>query len=111
MAEPLKALEADAKADPAGVTVTLSTDDGTVDVPMLHVSMWWEGAVEALTTGKISEWVHLACEDAAALQAWDSQRKRYRDLEAFVEAWSAASGENPGKSRSSASSSKSTRKR
>jgi hypothetical protein len=67
MAEPLKAIEADAKAEPEGVVVTLVTDDGTVDVLIPPPAMWFEGAVEALTQGKVSEWVHLAVEDEKVL--------------------------------------------
>jgi hypothetical protein len=111
MAEPLKAIEADAKAEPEGVVVTLVTDDGDVDVLMPPPNMWFEGAVEALTQGKVSEWVHLAVEDAKVLAAWDAKRKRYRDLSAFVEEWTRLTGENPGKSPASAPSSRSTRKR
>lgn len=111
MAEPLKAIEADAKVDPEGVTVTLVTDEGSVDVLVPPPYLWFEGAVEALTQGRVSDWVHLAVEDSGTLAAWDGLRKRYRDLTAFVEEWTRLTGEDPGKSPASAPSSRSTRKR
>lgn len=111
MADALKAVEADATADPEGVVVPLVTDAGSINILIPPPPMWFEGAAEALVQGRISDWVHLAVEDEATLQAWDAVRKRYRDLEAFVDAWSAATGESPGKSGGSATSSKSTRKR
>lgn len=109
--EALRAVEADAKADPAGVKVPLVTDEGSVDILVPPPAMWFEGAVEALTQGRISEWVHLAVEDEDTLAVWDECRKRYRDLSNFVEEWSRLTGEEPGKSGSSESSSGSTRKR
>ena len=112
MAEALKAVEADAKADQdEGVVVRLETDGGTVDVPLLPKHMWFEGAVEALVQGRITDWVKLACEDQDALTAWDALRKRYRDLGNFVDEWTRLTGENPGKSEASGNSSRSTRKR
>ena len=111
MAEPLKAVEADAKADGEGVVVPLVTDAGSVDILVPPPHLWFEGAVEALTQGRISEWVHLAVEDPDTLAAWDGTRKRYRDLSNFVEEWSRLTGEEPGKSPASGGSSRSTRKR
>ncbi|MGZ4621455.1 MAG: hypothetical protein ACXVGF_04800 [Blastococcus sp.] len=112
MAEALKAVEADAKADPEGVVVPLVTDSVTVDILVPPPHLWFEGAVEALTQGRISDWVHLAVEDPDVLAAWDSvPRKRYRDLNNFAEEWSRLAGENPGKSPASGTSSRSTRKR
>lgn len=110
-AEALKAVEADAKADPEGVVVKLTTDDGDLDVLMPPPEMWFEGAAEALAYGRISEWVHLAVEDKATLTAWDALRKRYRDLARFTDEWTRLSGEDPGKSTPSESSSRSTRSR
>lgn len=101
MPEPLRAVdaaEADAKADPEGVVVPLTTDDGTLEFLVPHPSMWFEGAVEALVQGRISDWVHHAIDDQAALDLWDSKRKRYGQLEAFLDEWSKRSGETPGKS-------------
>jgi hypothetical protein len=102
MAEPLKAVEADAKAD-----------DESVDILVPPAHLWFEGAVEALTQGRISDWVHLAVEDEDALAAWDGTRKRYRDLSDFTERWAELTGNDLGKSPSSAASSKkgTTRKR
>ena len=111
MAEALKAVEADAKAAPEGVVVPLTTDSGTIDILVPPPPMWFEGAAEALVQGRVSDWIHLAVEDEATLTAWDSVRKRYRDLEAFIDAWSKATGEDPGKSGDSAPSSRSTRSR
>lgn len=112
MAEPLKALEAEASAPDEGVLVPLVTDDGSVDILIPPASMWFEGAVEALTGGRVSEWVRLAVEDPEMLAAWDSlPRKRYRDLNDFLEKWAELSGENPGKSAASKPSSRSTRRR
>jgi hypothetical protein len=111
MAEPLKAIEADAKADPEGVVVPLVTDEGTVDILVPSPALWFEGAVEALTQGRVSDWIRLAVEDPKVLTAWDSKRKRYRDLSAFVKEWTRLSGEDPGKSPASVRSSRSTRKR
>jgi hypothetical protein len=69
MAEPLKAIEADAKADPEGVVVTLTTDDGSLDVLVPPAPMWFEGAVEALTQGGSAVDPDLADEDEAWLKA------------------------------------------
>lgn len=101
MSDALRAVEADAKADPEGVVVPLVTDAGTLNILMPPPQMWFEGAAEALVQGRVSDWVHLAVEDETTLAAWDATRKRYRDLEAFVNAWSEATGEDPGKSPSS----------
>lgn len=110
MAEPLKAVEADAKAD-EGVVVALVTDNATLNVPIGPPPMWWDGAVEKLTRGDITGWVHLACDDKDVIAEWDATPKRYRDLTAFVEEWTRLTGEDLGKSGASAPSSKSTRKR
>ena len=112
MAEPLKALEAEAAAPEEGVVVPLVTDDGEVDILVPPAAMWFEGAVDALTQGRVSDWLRLAVDDPKMLAAWDSlPRKRYRDLNAFLERWTELSGESPGKSPASRPSSRSTRRR
>lgn len=111
MSEPLHALEAEATADPEGVVVPLVTDEGSVDILIPPPAMWFEGAVEALVQGRVSDWVHLAVDDPDALAAWDARRKRYGQLEAFLDEWSKRSGENPGKSQPPAKSSRKPRKR
>ncbi|MCW2898493.1 MAG: hypothetical protein JWO67_758 [Streptosporangiaceae bacterium] len=112
MTEALAAIKAEVAAEPAGVTVPLVTDDGTVDILVPPPSMWFEGAVEALTQGRVSEWIRLAVEDPAMIAAWDSvPRKRYRDLNAFLEEWTRLSGESQGKSPASTPSSRNTRGR
>jgi hypothetical protein len=113
MAEPLKAVEADAKADDEGVLVPLVTDDGSVDILVPPAHMWFEGAVDALVLGQVSKWVHLAVEDEKTLAAWDAAKKRYRDLSAFTDKWAELSGNDLGKSPSSTTSSqkRTTRKR
>jgi hypothetical protein len=107
----IKAVEAEADAAPEGVLVPLTTDEGTVEILIPPPSMWFEGAVDHLTAGRISEWVKLAVEDRESLDLWNSRRKRYRDLDAFLTAWSEAAGESPGKSQASAPSSRSTQRR
>ena len=99
-----KALDA-AKAEATGkrledgsVVVPLVTDEGTVDILIPSPAMWYEGAVEALRSGRISDWVTLAVDDVETLTAWRSVRKRYRDLDAFLTAWSQATGERAGES-------------
>jgi hypothetical protein len=110
--EALKAVEAEAKAPEEGVRVPLVTDDGEVEIVVPPANMWFEGAVEALTAGRVSEWIRLAVEDPETLADWDSlPRKRYRDLNAFLEEWTRLSGQNPGKSPVSAPSSRSTPRR
>lgn len=112
MTEPLKAVEAEATAPPEGVLVPLVTDDGEVDILVPPADMWFEGALEALTSGRVSDWIRLATDDPETHAAWASlPRKRYRDLNAFLERWTALSGESPGKSPVSAPSSRSTRRR
>lgn len=101
MAEPLDAVEADAKADPEGVVVPLVTDDATDDILILPPAQWFEGAVEALVQGRVSDWVRLAA-DPEHIEVWESRRKRYGQLEAFLDEWSKRSGESPGKSPRSA---------
>ena len=110
MTEPLKAVEAEAKSDPAGVLVPLVTDEGTVDILVPPPGEWFEGAVEALTSGRIADWVGLALE-GDELGKWRSTRKRYREINAFFEEWTRLSGEDPGKSPASRASSRSTRRR
>lgn len=110
MAEPLQAIEAEVASEPAGVEVPLVTDDGTVDILVPHPSMWFEGAVEALTAGRTAEWVSLAL-DGDELAKWQSARKRYRDIDAFITEWMSRSGNEPGKSLASKPSSRSKRRR
>lgn len=109
MADALRAVEADAKADPEGVVVPLVTDEHTDDILMLHPAMWFEGAVEALVAGRVTDFVHLAAHPDS-IAVWDSRpRKRYGQLEAFLNEWNERSGETPGKSpQSEASSEEST---
>jgi len=97
MAEALRAVEAEAKADPEGVVVPLVTDESTDDILILPPAAWFEGAVEALVQGRVTDWVRLAA-DPDAIVVWDSRRKRYGQLEAFLDEWSKRSGETPGKS-------------
>ena len=111
MSEPLRALEAEAKADPEGVVVPLVTDEGSVDILIPPPAMWFEGAVEALVQGRVSDWVRLAVDDPDVIAAWDARRKRYRDLENFLDEWSKRSGEDPGKSPKPAASSRKPRKK
>lgn len=112
MSETLEAVKAEAKAPEEGFLVPLVTDDGEVDILVPPAAMWFEGALDALIQGRVSDWINLATDDPETLAAWASlPRKRYRDLNAFLERWTAASGENPGKSPVSSPSSRSTRKR
>lgn len=106
----LDALEADATAPPEGVLVPLVTDDGTVDILVPPPYMWFEGAVEALTTNRTADWVDLALTpDQQVL--WKATRKRYRDIDVFMTELMRRSGQNPGKSSASKPSSRSTRRR
>lgn len=104
----LSAVKAEAKGkrlEDGSTVVPLVTDDGTVlDILMPPPSDWFEGAVEALSAGKVSEWVRLAVEDEESLQRWASVRKRYRQLDAFLTAWTEATGESPGESQGSSGS-------
>lgn len=104
----LASVKAEAKGkrlEDGTVIVPLVTDDGTVlDILMPPPSDWFEGAVEALSAGKVSEWVRLAVEDEESLQRWASVRKRYRQLDAFLTAWTEATGESPGESQGSSTS-------
>lgn len=103
----LEAVKAEALAvrhEDGSTTVPLITDGGTVDITIPPPTMWFEGAVEALTRGQISAWVKLAVDDPEAIVAWDSLRKRYRDLDGFLERWSKATGESPGESSGSSAS-------
>lgn len=112
MSESLKAVEAEADAPAEGVLVPLVTDDGEVDILVPPPNMWFEGALEAMMSARISDWIRLATDDPETLAAWDSlPRKRYRDLEAFLDRWTELSGESPGKSQASKPSSRSTRRR
>lgn len=110
MTEALRAVEAEAKAPAEGVLVPLVTDDQTVDILVPPASEWFEGAVEALTSGRIADWVDLALE-GDELAKWRATRKRYRHINDFFGEWSKRSGEDAGKSPRSTSSSKTTRKR
>ena len=93
------------RLEDGSTVVPLVADDGTVlDILMPPPSEWFEGAVEALTAGRVSEWVRLAVEDEESLQRWASIPKRYRQLDAFLTAWTEASGESPGESQGSSSS-------
>jgi len=107
---PEKAVEA-AKAEAVGkrledgsVLVPLTTDEGTVEILVPPPALWFEGAVEHLSAGRISEWVKLAVEDRESLDLWNSRRKRYKNLDDFLTAWSKATGESPGESQGSSTS-------
>lgn len=110
MSEPLRAVEAEAVAPPEGVLVPLVTDDDSVDILVPPASEWFEGAVEALTSGRVSDWVELALE-GEELSKWRATRKRYRHINQFFAEWSQRSGEDAGKSPKSAPSSKATLRR
>ena len=97
--------EAVGKRQTDGSTIVpLITDGGSADIVVPPPSMWYEGAVEALTAGRISEWVKLAVEDQESIDRWNGLRKRYRDLDAFLTAWTKATGESPGESSGSSAS-------
>lgn len=103
----LTALKAEATAarQPDGsVRVPLVTDEATVEIHVAAPPEWFEGAVDALQAGRISEWIKLAVADRESLDLWNSVRKRYRDLDAFITAWSKATGESPGESQGSSTS-------
>jgi hypothetical protein len=51
--------------------------------------------VEALRAGQVSEWAKLALE-RDALDLWNSVRKRYRDLDAFIDRLDAGHRGGPG---------------
>jgi hypothetical protein len=106
---PEKAVEA-LKAEAVGVrhadgssTVPLVTDSETVEILVPPVTEWYEGAVEHLRAGRITEWIKLAVEPDELLK-WNSVRKRYRHLDAFLAAWTGATGEDAGESTGSSDS-------
>jgi hypothetical protein len=92
MAEPLKAVEADAKADDEGVVVPLVTDDGSVDILVPRRTCGSRARWRRWSEGRSAKWVHLAVEDEKTLAAWDAAKKRYRDLSAFTDKWAELSG-------------------
>jgi hypothetical protein len=63
----LATVKAEAKGkrlEDGSTLVPLVTDDGQVlDILMPPPADWFEGAVEALSAGRVSEWVRLAVED------------------------------------------------
>jgi hypothetical protein len=99
----LKAVEAEAAAAPEGVRVPLVTDEGSVDILVPRPSEWFEGALDALTAGRIPEWVDLAF-DSDAKAIWLARKKRYRHINAFIAEMWRLLGEDPGKSEASADS-------
>jgi hypothetical protein len=96
----LKAVEAEAAVPAEGVQVPLVTDEGSVDILVPRPAEWFEGALEALTAGRIPDWADLALdEDAKAI--WSARKKRYKHINAFIgEMWKRL-GEDPGKSEAS----------
>jgi hypothetical protein len=92
------------RQEDGSVVVPLVTDEGTVEVTLAHPTLWYEGAVQHLTAGRITEWVRLAVADEESRVRYDSVRKRYRDLDNFLTAWSQATGETPGESQGSSDS-------
>lgn len=103
-AETVKAEAVGKRLEDGSTVVPLTTDEGTVDILVPPPAMWWEGAVEHLTAGRINEWVQLAVDDQESKDLWNSRRKRYRDLDGFLSAWSGATGETPGESSGSSAS-------
>jgi hypothetical protein len=102
----LTQVQAEAKGrrlEDGSVVVPLITDDGSHEITVPPASLWYEGAVERLRAGQVSEWAKLALE-GDALDLWNSVRKRYRDLDAFIAAWGRTSGEDPGESQGSSTS-------
>ena len=103
----LAAVKAEAigkRLEDGSTLVPLVTDAGTVEIHVLAPALWFEGAVEHLTAGRISEWVKLAVDDPESIVRWNSLKKRYRDLDAFLTAWTNATGESPGESEGSSAS-------
>jgi hypothetical protein len=103
-AQAVKAEAVGKRLEDGSTLVPLTTDEGTVEILLPPPALWYEGAVEHLSAGRISEWVKLAVEDQESVDLWNSRRKRYRDLDAFLTAWSNATGENPGESSGSSAS-------
>lgn len=102
----LAAVKAEATAHKladGSVVVPLVTDDGTVEIAVPPAPLWYEGAVEHLVAGRVGRWMELSLE-GDELVKWRSVRKRYRDLEGFVQRWSKATGETPGESQGSSAS-------
>jgi hypothetical protein len=102
--EAVKAEALARKLEDGSTVVPLVTDEGTADIAVAPPARWYEGAVEHLTAGRISEWVKLAAADEESLVRWQGFRKRYCDLDAFLARWVAATGETPGESKGSSSS-------
>jgi hypothetical protein len=102
----LDVLQAEAKGrrlEDGSTIVPLITDGGSHEITVPPPSLWYEGAVEALRDGQVSAWAKLALE-RDSLDLWNSLRKRYRDLDAFIGAWTRATGEDPGESQGSSAS-------
>lgn len=110
MTDAVRALKADASAEPEGVPVTLHTDDGDVTVTVPPVGRWYVEATEALEASKFNQWAELVLSDDDA-EAWRSVRKRNDEVVQFFIDWGNASGEDAGKSPASTRSSRSTRRR
>jgi hypothetical protein len=99
----LKAVEAEANVPAEGVLVPLVTDDGSVDILVPRPAEWFEGALEALQAGRTKEWVELALDDDAKA-IWAARKKRYKQVNAFLNEMWKRLGEDPGKSEASADS-------
>lgn len=102
--EAVKAEAVGQRRDDGTIVVPLVVDGKVLDIVVPPPTEWFEGAVEALSAGRISDWVKLAVDDPDSLVRWDSVRKRYRHLDAFLTAWTKATGEAPGESSGSSTS-------
>lgn len=102
-AESLRAVEADAASTVEGVTVTLHTEDGDVDILVPPAGRWFTEANEALQVARYDRWAQVVLAPAD-LEKWKSVRRRNDDMTAFFKDWETAAGESRGKSRRSATS-------
>lgn len=106
----VEAIKADAASTPHGVLVPFVTDDAQFDVLVPPPGRWKSRATQALRSGDFLAWAQIAlgADDSAAIIDADPTND---DFELFFTAWGEASGEALGKSRSSATSSRSTKRR
>jgi hypothetical protein len=106
----LEAVQADATAPAEGVEVPLVTDEGEFTVTVPKPGKWKTRANTMLKDGDFDGWAKLVL-SGADFDVWVEADPTNEDVEHFFEAWSKVSGEAPGESSRSSTSSRSTRRK
>lgn len=110
MTEPLKAVEAEAHANPEGDLLPLITEHGEVKLTVPPAGAWKTRANGLLRVGDFDAWAEITL-SKADYEAWVEADPTNNDVEAFFRAWSEATGQDPKGSANSQRSSRPTPRR